>query len=103
LRRVNREHRKDRGCRFTVRSRFQSGRFIRPARAPELRAELRAMHTLALEMVKSPAMVMDRFVELASWLDEPVRNSASGALRVADSIAVSSRRCQRPWRLRMTA
>ena len=39
--------------------------FNRPARTPNPRAELRAMHTLALEMVKSPAKVMERFVELA--------------------------------------
>jgi two-component sensor histidine kinase len=37
----------------------------RPARAADLRAELRTMHLLAQEMVKSPAGVMDRFVELA--------------------------------------
>lgn len=37
----------------------------RPARASDLRAELHTMHLLAQEMVKSPAQVMDRFVELA--------------------------------------
>ena len=39
--------------------------FTRPAQASDQRAELRAMHSLALEMLKSPAKVMDRFVELA--------------------------------------
>ena len=37
----------------------------RPAREADLRGELRTMHLLAQEMVKSPAGVMDRFVELA--------------------------------------
>ena len=37
----------------------------RPPREADLRAELRTMHLLAQEMVKSPAGVMDRFVELA--------------------------------------
>ena len=55
--------------------------FIRPARAPELRAELRAMHTLALEMIKSPAMVMDRFVELAIELC----NAESGGISLFEA------------------
>jgi two-component sensor histidine kinase len=37
----------------------------RPAGTADLRRELRTMHLLAQEMVKSPAGVMDRFVELA--------------------------------------
>jgi two-component sensor histidine kinase len=42
-----------------------SALLMRPPRTSDLRAELRAMHALAQDMVKSPTKVMDRFVELA--------------------------------------
>jgi hypothetical protein len=55
--------------------------FTRPARASDQRAELRAMHTLALEMLKSPAKVMDRFVELAIELC----NAESGGISLFEA------------------
>jgi len=55
--------------------------FTRPVRAPDLRAELRAMHTLAQEMIKSPAEVMDRFVELAIELC----NAESGGISLFEA------------------
>jgi two-component sensor histidine kinase len=55
--------------------------FTRSARASDLRAELSAMHTLALEMLKSPAKVMDRFVELAIELC----NAESGGISLFEA------------------